>query len=163
MGSSKVAGGLAVVGRPRERSELERQVLKRATALLECEEWACLMAGGGQAGSVQSRAILYPGREVSIQTQAGGRCERSLLLVRFSQPSSEIGVTKFAQETGCCHLLSDSQSSTLLFAARLQARRSYPRLPVILRQTNSPTGAAFDKTTRASTSGASPSLRAICG
>jgi hypothetical protein len=147
-----------MVGRPLGRSELQR-----ATALLECEAAACLPAGEGQAGSARSRAILYLGREVSIQTQAAGQCERSFLLVRLSQPSSEISGTEFARETGCCHLLSDSQSKTLLFTVRPQARRSYPRLPVILRQTNSPTGAALDKTTRASTSGASPSLRAICG
>ena len=117
MDSSKVAGEPAVIGRPRGRSELERQVLKRATALLEC---AYLTAGEGQAGSAQSHAILYLGREVSIQTQAAGQCERSLFLVRLSRPSSEISVTKlsvtkFAQETGCCHLLSDSQPKTLLF------------------------------------------------
>ena len=112
MVSSKVAGARAVVGRPRGRSELERQVLKRATALLEC---AYLTAGEGQAGSAQSHAILYLGREVSIQTQAAGQCERSLFLVRLSRPSGEMSATKFAQETGCCHLLSDSQSKTLLF------------------------------------------------
>ena len=52
-------GELAVMGRPRGRSELERQVLKRATALLECEEAACLTAGEGQAGFARFRAILY--------------------------------------------------------------------------------------------------------
>src|SRR5882724_550130 len=110
-----MAGARAMVGRPRAGSTIERQVLKRATALLECEEAACLMARGAQAGYAQSRAILNLGGQVSIQTQAGGQCERSLLLVRLSRPSSEISVTKFAQETGCCHLLSDSQSKTLLF------------------------------------------------
>ncbi len=115
MVSSKVAGALPVVGRPRGKSELERQLLKRAMALLECEEAACLMAGEGQAGSARSRAILYLGPEGSIQTQAPGQCERSLLLVRLSRPSSEISGTEFARETGCCHLLSDSQSKTLLF------------------------------------------------
>ena len=44
-----------------------------------------------------------------------------------------------------------------------QARRSYPRLPLTVRRMNSPTGAGVAKTTRASTSGASPSLLAMCG
>jgi hypothetical protein len=159
-----MAGARAVVGRPRGKSALEQRVLKRATALLEREEAACLTAGEGQAGSARSRAILYLGREVSIRTQAAGQCELPLLLVRLSRPSSEISVTKFAEETGCCHLLSDSQSkNSAFFTAKSQARRSYPRLPMILRQTNSPTDAPLDKTTRASTSGASPSLRPICG
>jgi hypothetical protein len=107
MVSSKVVAVLAVMGRPRGTSALERPVLKLATALLEWEEAACLTAGEGQAGFARSRAILYLGWEVSIQTQPAGQWERSLLLVRLSRPSREISVTKFVQETGCCHLLSD--------------------------------------------------------
>lgn len=85
--SSKLA--VAVVGRPRGRSELERRVLKRATALLEGEEAACLTAGEGLAGFARSRAILYLGREVSTQTEAEAQCERSLVLVRLSRPSGD--------------------------------------------------------------------------
>jgi hypothetical protein len=115
--------------KPRARSELARRVLKRAAALLECEEAgppptdgiavASLTAGEGQAGLARSRAILYLGREVSIQPEVAGQCERSVLLVRLSRPSGEISTTKFAQETGCCHLLSEfsGQNST---AAALQ-------------------------------------------
>src|SRR5213083_2978789 len=104
---SKLAGAPRVMGRRRGRSELERQVLKRATDLLEYEEAACpppdglavasLTAGEGQVGFARSRAILYLGRAVPIQTQAAGQCDRSLFLVRLSRPSSEISVTKFAQ------------------------------------------------------------------
>jgi RNA polymerase-interacting CarD/CdnL/TRCF family regulator len=72
MDSSKVARELAVIGRPRGRSELERQVLKRATALLECEEAACLTAGEGQAGFARFRAILHLERVVSLRAAAAG-------------------------------------------------------------------------------------------
>ena len=92
MDSSKVARKLAVIGRPRGRSELERQVLKRATALLECEEAACLTAGEGQAGSARSRAILYLEPVVSLRAAAAGaasQCERSLFLIRSGWPSGE--------------------------------------------------------------------------
>ena len=33
----------------------------------------------------------------------------------FESAIGEMSGTKFAQETGCCHLLSDSQSKALLF------------------------------------------------
>jgi hypothetical protein len=158
-----IGSKVAVAGRPRRRSELERQVLQQATALLECEKAACLTAGEGQAEFARSRAILCLGREISIPTAAAGQCEWSRLLVRLGRPLSEISVNKFAEKNGCCHFLSDFQSKTRFSCPTGEAKRSYPRLPVILRQTNSPTDAALDKTTRASTSGASPSLRAICG
>ena len=99
MGSSKVAGAVSAVGRPREKSELERKVLKRATALLECEEATCpprdglavasLTAGEGQAGFARSRAILRLAREVSTQTEAAAQCKRSVVLVRLSRPSGD--------------------------------------------------------------------------
>ena len=99
MGSPKVAGAVAALGRPREKSELERQVLKRATALLECEEATCpprdglavasRTAGEGQAGFALSRAILYLGRKVSTQTEAAAQWKRSLVLVRLSRPSGD--------------------------------------------------------------------------
>jgi hypothetical protein len=107
---SKVA--VAVAGRPRRRSELERQVLKQATALLECERAACLAAGEGQAGFARSRAILCLAREISIPAEAAGQCEWSRLLVRLGRPLSEISVNKFAEKNGCCHFLSNFQSKT---------------------------------------------------
>ena len=105
---SKLAGAPRVMGRRRGRSELERQVLKRATDLLEYEEAACpppdglavasLTAGEGQAGFARSRAILYLGRAVSIQGEAAGQYERYLLLVRLRRPSGEISATKLAKK-----------------------------------------------------------------
>jgi hypothetical protein len=90
-----------MVGRPRARSELEQQVLKRVSALLEHEEAACppppkafgavasLRADEDQAGFALSRAISCLGREVSIQAEGAGQYEWYLLLVRLSRPSGE--------------------------------------------------------------------------
>src|SRR4029450_7333535 len=122
MVSSKVAGARAVVGRPRGRSELERQVLKRAPALLECEEAVCLTAGEGQAGFARCPAILFLERVVSLRAAAAvaaGQCERSLLLIRSGWPSGGIRIGNLARKTGCCHLLSAfSPKKSAFFCSR---------------------------------------------
>jgi hypothetical protein len=95
-----IGSKVAVVGRPRRRSELERQLLKQGMALLECEKAACLTAGEGQAEFVRSRAILCLGRAISVPTEAAGQCEWSRLLVRLGRPLSEISLNKFAEKNG---------------------------------------------------------------
>ena len=123
---------------------------------------------------------VEPGCEQATREPAAGRCRATscleaaaglrsqktakfasfLFLVRWVQPSIKVFRTEFAWEEECCHALSAPRDLPLYLT---QASRSYPRLPVTVRQTNSPTGASFDKITRASTSGASLSLRATCG
>jgi hypothetical protein len=116
-----IGSKVTVAGRPRLKSELERQVLKQAMALPECEKAARLAAGDGQAGFERSRAILCLGREISIPTDAAGQCEWSRLLVRLGRPVSEISVNKFAEKNGCCHFLSNFQSkNSLLLPPRLR-------------------------------------------
>src|SRR6266699_2049529 len=123
---------------------------------------------GGRSGSwirtVSRDFVVRPG---SFVTDCDGRTIRTVSF--FGSFGSAIGWVNrsrnIARKSLRCHSLSSFPSimTSLRNQPGVQARRSYPRLAVIRRQMNSPTGAALDKMTRVSISGASASLRATCG
>ena len=120
-------------------------------------------------GSAPSRAASRSALAVSAEVEPAIGCEPFLFWVGQVRPFGvgeiwskfidlSLAISRFNVES---HAPVATAGTNI--ARRRYASRSYPRLPVTVRRMNSPTGAGSDKTTRASTSGASPSLRAIWG